>query len=116
MEEGKTFSWQFAKLDKRIKDRYCPFYYLEAGIEGGKFVTKQKFTQIWQQKMMEQEVLTQSKFSEAEKNEALKFDLLAFHTLLYRVYKVLDIDEAVTLSVEPYLAHFGPYFTQSFLD
>jgi hypothetical protein len=46
-EEGKPFSWQFAKLDKKIKDRYCPFYNLQAGIEGSKFVSKQRFTQLW---------------------------------------------------------------------
>lgn len=42
--------------------------------------------------------------------------MLAFHTLLYRVYKILDIDQAGELSVEPYRAHFAPYFAQSFLD
>lgn len=25
-EEGKPQIWQFSKLDKKIKDRYCPLY------------------------------------------------------------------------------------------
>ena len=25
-KEEENFSWKFSKLDKKIKDRYCPFY------------------------------------------------------------------------------------------
>ena len=46
-----------AEEDKKIKDRYCPFYNIKAGIEGGKFVSKQRFAQLWHQTMAEQEIL-----------------------------------------------------------
>lgn len=40
----KPFSWQFSKLDKKIKEkRYCPLYNLHAGIVDNKFVSKRTF-------------------------------------------------------------------------
>lgn len=36
--------------------------------------------------------------------------MLAFHTLLFHVYKILDIDEAVNLNVEEYRHKYRPFF------
>lgn len=115
-EEGKNFSWQFGKLDKKIKDRYCPFYNVNCGIEDGKFVTKERFIEIWRKVYDEQEATTGTKFSDAEQKEALLFDLIAFHTLLYQVYKIIDINVAVHLNPKEYIEFYTPFFTQSFLD
>jgi hypothetical protein len=46
---GKPFSWEFSKLDKKIKEkRYSPLYNLSVGIVNHKFISKNRFTAIWQ--------------------------------------------------------------------
>jgi hypothetical protein len=31
-KEGEPFAWKFSKLDKLIKERYCPLYNIKCGI------------------------------------------------------------------------------------
>lgn len=66
--------------------------------------------------MKQQEELTKSKFEGIERQETLIFDLLAFHTLLFKVFKILDVNQAHKCSTQAYLKEYTPYFAQSFLD
>lgn len=44
----KPFSWEFSKLDKKIKEkRYSPLYNLSVGIVNNKFISKNRFITIW---------------------------------------------------------------------
>lgn len=113
---GDQFAWKFSKLDKHIKERYCPFYNIQCGIENGKFVTRERYEELWRADYAKLEEASGAKFSEEEKNEALLFDLLAFHTLLFKVFKILDLKDAQGCSTEQYLKEYQPYFQQSFLN
>ena len=42
--------------------------------------------------------------------------MLAYHTLLFRVFKILDLEEAPGCPVDQYLKEYTPYFQQSFLN
>lgn len=42
--------------------------------------------------------------------------MLAFHSLLFRVFKILDLKDAVTCDPQIYLKEYRPYFQQSFLN
>jgi len=48
--------------------------------------------------------------------EALTFDMLAFHALLFRTFKILDLNDAVNCNPEVYLKEYRPFFSQSFLN
>ena len=71
---------------------------------------------MWRADYAKLEEASGSKFSEEEKNEALVFDLLAFHALLFKVFKILDLNDAQGCSTEQYLKEYQPYFQQSFLN
>ena len=71
---------------------------------------------MWRLSYAKAEEASGLKFSEEEKNEALLFDILAFHTLLFKVFKILDLKEAQSCSTEEYLKEYQPYFQQSFLN
>ena len=90
-KHGDQFAWKFSKLDKHIKERYCPFYNIQCGIENGKFITRERYEELWRADYAKLEEASGTKFSEEEKNEALVFDLLAFHALLFKVFKILDL-------------------------
>lgn len=103
-------------MDKKIKERYCPFYNINCGIENGKFITKERYTELWTVDYTKLEESTGAKFSEEEKNEALSFDILAYHALLFKVFKILDLNDAPKCKTETYLKFYTPFFQQSFLN
>lgn len=113
----KPFSWEFSKLDKKIKEkRYSPLYNVNAGIVDRKFISKKTFTTLWHEAIQKVEKEEKLQIASAERDEALKFDMLAYHTLLHYVYQVEDIDQMEGKDAKQYLSTFEPFFDQAFLD
>lgn len=113
----KPFSWEFSKLDKKIKEkRYSPLYNVNAGIVDKKFISKKTFTTLWHEAIQKVEKEEKLQIVPSERDEALKFDMLAYHTLLHYVYQVEDIDLMEGKDAKQYLSTFEPFFDQAFLD
>ena len=62
-QHGETFAWKFSKLDKKIKERYCPLYNINCGIENGKFVDKKRYCELWSESYAKLEESMSAKFS-----------------------------------------------------
>jgi hypothetical protein len=113
----KPFSWEFSKLDKKIKEkRYSPLYNIHAGIVDKKFISKKTFTTLWHEALQKVEKEEKIQIVPSERDEALKFDMLAYHALLHYVHQVEDIDLMEGKDAKKYLSTFEPFFDQAFLD
>lgn len=88
------------KIDVKIrKGRYSPMFEVNIGIENKRFVSKQRFEELWEAAFQKECDKNKFSCSESEKNVAKTFDTIMFHACLKFVFdkKLTSIDDAKNL-------------------
>lgn len=83
-----SFKWGMGKIDVKVRaERYSPLFSLGAGIEEGRFVTRERFGSLWDLRFNEQVGSNEVDYKKEERETAKLYDFIAFHALLIFVYK-----------------------------